>query len=362
MIRRLLAAFLALSGAQAAVFDFPTRNRALLDDRPEDFYMYVDRDFEGVKTQAWEGGRFGFVRGPLRTPEGIAYMTLHEGVDIRPTLRDPAGNPLDDVLASAAGRVVHVSKEAGGSNYGRYIVLEHRIEGGPVYTLYAHLASTAVEVGQEVLQGEILAKMGFTGAGIDRTRAHLHFEIALLLSENFETWYGSRFAGNPNKHGIFNGMNLTGADPAAILLASARDRNFQLSKYFSSLEPVFKITLPNSPDLSLLRNYPWLVPAGEIASPQAWTISFTGSGFPIRAAGSSSPVGGPVVSWIKETSGPYTRATRGLIGGSPGHPRLTDAGQRFVSLLLSPADKLSARGKATPLPEESAGVKASSSR
>ncbi|MFZ4777112.1 MAG: M23 family metallopeptidase [Terrimicrobiaceae bacterium] len=336
MIRCLLAAFLVLSGAQAALFDFPTRNRTLLEDRPEAFYMYVDRDFEGVKTQVWEGGQFGFVRGPLRTPEGVAYMTLHEGVDIQPLLRDPAGNPLDEVLASAPGRVVHVSKEAGGSNYGRYIVLEHRIEGSPVYTLYAHLASTAVEEGQEVRQGGILGRMGFTGAGIDRQRAHLHFEIALLLSENFETWYGSRFAGNPNKHGIFNGMNLAGADPSGILLASARDRNFQLSKYFPSLEPVFKITLPNSPDFSLLRNYPWLVPPGEIANPPAWTVSFTGTGFPIRAVASAAPISGPEVSWIKEISGPYTRATRGLVGGPAGKPRLTEAGQRFVSLLLCP--------------------------
>lgn len=337
MIFRLLVAAFALSGARAALFDFPTQNRALLDGHPEEFYMYVERDFEGQKTRPWEGGQFGFVRGPQRTSEGVIYATLHEGVDIQPLKRDPSGNPLDDVVASAAGRVVHVSKEAGASNYGRYIVVEHPMGGCQFYSLYAHLASTAVVPGQEVRQGEILGRLGYSGAGIDRQRAHVHFEIGVVLSENFEGWYAAHYAGNPNKHGIFNGMNLSGIDPAAILLASAKDPGFQITKYLSGLEPVFKLTIPNSTDLSLLRNYPWLVPDGEIANPPAWTISFTGTGFPIRAVAAANAVNAPEVAWVKDSPTSYIHATRGLIGGSPGHPRLTESGQRFASLLTWPA-------------------------
>ena len=33
------------------VVRFPTENTALLDNRPQDFYMYVDRNFEGKKSQ-----------------------------------------------------------------------------------------------------------------------------------------------------------------------------------------------------------------------------------------------------------------------------------------------------------------------
>jgi hypothetical protein len=336
MILRLLAAVLAISGAQAALFDFPTRNRALLEGRPEDFYMYVERDFEGEKSYPWEGGRFGFVRGPQRTPQGVVYATLHEGVDIQPLQRDPSGNPLDDVLASAAGRVAHVSKDAGASNYGRYIVVEHRIEGCPIYTLYAHLASTAVEPGQVVRQGEVLGRLGFSGAGLDRQRAHVHFEIGVLLSENFEAWYAARASGDPNKHGLFNGMNLSGTDPSAILLASAKDPGFQITKFLAGLEPAFKLTIPSSPDISLLRDYPWLVPAGEIASPPAWTISFTGTGFPVHAVASQKPVTAPEVAWVKDSPTSYALATRRLIGGAAGSPRLTESGQRFVSLLTAP--------------------------
>ena len=350
MIPRLLAALLAISGAQGALFDFPTKNRALLDGRPEDFFMYVPRDFEGAVTYPWEGGQYGFVRGPQRTPQGVIFATLHEGVDIKPLLRDPAGNPLDDVLAAAPGRVVHVSREAGASNYGRYIVVEHRIEGCPIYTLYAHLASTAVEPGQTVRQGEILGRMGYSGAGIDRPRAHLHFEIGVMLSENFDAWYASHSGADPNRHGLYNGMNLSGTDPAAILLASAKDPGFQLTKHLAALEPVFKITIPNSPDLSLLRDYPWLVPVGEMADPPAWTISFTGSGFPVRAVASQNPVAAPEVAWVKDSTTAYIYETHKLVGGPAGHPRLTESGKRLVEMLTAPP------GPATTGPAAEAGL------
>lgn len=336
MIRFVLAACLLGSGAQAALIDFPTKNRALLAGQPQEFYMYVERDFEGQKTWPWEGGQYGFVRGPQRTPGGVVFATLHEGVDIAPLTRDPAGNPLDDVMAAAAGRVVHVNTEAGASNYGRYIVVEHRIEGFPFYTLYAHLASAAVTVGQPVQQGEILGKLGFTGAGIDRKRAHLHFEIGILLSGNFESWFSARSAGDPNKHGLYNGMNISGTDPAAILLASAKDPAFRLTKYLGSLEPVFKITFPNSPDFSLLKTCPWIFAAGEPANPPAWTVSFTGTGFPIRAVASDSAPQEPRVVWIKDSPASCSLATRGLVGGTTEQPRLTESGKRFAELLTAP--------------------------
>ena len=50
----------------AGLFDWPTENRALLEGRPQDFYMYVKRNFEGQESKPWEGGSFGFVRGPQR--------------------------------------------------------------------------------------------------------------------------------------------------------------------------------------------------------------------------------------------------------------------------------------------------------
>jgi murein DD-endopeptidase MepM/ murein hydrolase activator NlpD len=318
---------------QAAMFDFPTDNRALLEDRPQDFYMYVDRNFEGVSTKVWEGGSFGYVRGPQRQGEEVVYLQLHEGIDIAPMRRDRSGKPLDDIRASAAGRVAHVSHEAGASNYGRYIVIEHDIEGSPVYTLYAHLSSISVESGQKVAQGEVIGRMGFTGAGINCERAHLHFEIALLLNTDFESWYKRYFSGTPNKHGPYHGYNLSGIDPAKVLLECAKDPAFQFSNHIRGQEAFYKITIPATSPLSILRSYPWLVPNGEEALPPAWTIAFNRYGTPMCATASPKTASAPEIAWIRETPFAYNHTTRGIIGGSKGGPRLTDSGKRFLDLL-----------------------------
>src|SRR5215475_8726478 len=88
----------------------PTANDALYRGDGEAFYQYVQRDFKGEITYPWEGGQYGFVRTPVETPEGIVLVHFHEGVDIKPLKRDPKGEPLDDILAIAAGRVVHCSE------------------------------------------------------------------------------------------------------------------------------------------------------------------------------------------------------------------------------------------------------------
>ena len=334
MIARAASFLLALAlPLQAALFDWPTANRALLKGRPQDFYMYVNRNFEGVESTPWEGGAFGFVRGPQRLGGEVVYTSLHEGIDIAPLKRDAAGNPLDDILASAEGEVVHASREPGASNYGRYVVLEHKIEGSRVYTLYAHLSEISVQPGQRVAQGERIGRMGFSGSGLNRERSHLHFEIAILLSENFQTWHNRHFSGSPNKHGLFNGLNLAGVDPATILLESAKNPDFRLGEHIRSREPFYKITLPAEAALSLIRRHPWLVPDGEPSAPPAWTVAFTQHGFPVEARASLEATGEPGLTWIAPTHMAYHHATRGIVAGSPGSARLSDSGRRFVQLL-----------------------------
>jgi murein DD-endopeptidase MepM/ murein hydrolase activator NlpD len=334
MTTRTAAFLLALAlPLQAALFDWPTANRALLEGRPQDFYMYVNRNFEGVESTPWEGGAFGFVRGPQRLGGEVVYTSLHEGIDIAPLKRDAAGNPLDDILASAEGLVVHASRESGASNYGRYLVLEHKIDGSRVYTLYAHLSEISVQPGQRVAQGERIGRMGYSGSGLNRERSHLHFEIAILLSENFQTWHNRHFSGSPNKHGLFNGLNLAGVDPATILLESAKNPDFRLGEHIRSREPFYKITLPAEAALSLIRRHPWLVPDGEPSAPPAWTVAFTQHGFPVEARASLEATGEPGLTWIAPTHMAYHHATRGIVAGSPGSARLSDSGRRFVQLL-----------------------------
>lgn len=335
MIFRCVLWIFALAGSlQAALFDFPTQNHNLIKSKPEDFFMYVNRDFEGVQTKAWEGGTFGYVRNPQRIGNEIVCAKFHEGIDIAPLQRDAAGNPLDDIMAAANGIVVHTSREAGASNYGRYIVIEHLIEGSPVYTLYAHLSTISVESGQHVKQGDIIARMGFTGSGIDRERAHLHFEIDLMWNSHFEAWYNRYFKGSPNKHGIFHGYNLIGLDPAAILLSAAKDSSFSFAEFIKSQDSFYKITIPETPEI--IRNYHWIANVGEESNPPAWTISFNRNGVPISAIACHHRPSTPELEWVSETPFAYHYATRGMVTGSKGMPRLTDSGKRFAELIALP--------------------------
>ncbi|WP_156346178.1 hypothetical protein [Verrucomicrobium spinosum] len=77
----------------------PTDNDALLRGDNASFYMYVDRIFENQVSTPWEGGQYGYVRGPVRHGGEMVLMAFHEGIDIAPTKRDAAGDPTDEVRA-----------------------------------------------------------------------------------------------------------------------------------------------------------------------------------------------------------------------------------------------------------------------
>jgi len=333
-----LVVLLAASSLHSApLVDFPAPNHTLGSGHPDEFFMGVDRTFEGKKSQPWQGGQFGYVRNPRRDGNGeIFYTRLHEGIDIRPLKRDAQGNPLDQVLAAAAGRVVHVSASPGASNYGRYIVIEHQWDGSRYYTLYAHLASTAVTPGETVRQGQPLGQLGFSGAGLNRERAHVHFEVGLLLSNNFESWHDAFFPASPNQHGLFNGLNLVGMDPAELLLAAKKDPNLHIADQIRREEPYFAIVINDSPNFSLIRNYPWLVPSGEVANPPAWKVTFSRSGLPLKVEAAKERISEPRAVWVKDTPYPTTAATKELLTGSASAPRLTDSGMRFARLLTWP--------------------------
>jgi LysM repeat protein len=84
---------------------------------------------------------------------------------------DLAAGPGSPIRAAAAGEVI-VSKASGwNGGYGQYIVVRH---ASGAQTLYAHLSSNSVGVGNYVSQGEVIGGMGNTGRS---TGNHLHFEV-----------------------------------------------------------------------------------------------------------------------------------------------------------------------------------------
>ncbi|BAK98731.1 putative metalloendopeptidase [Oscillibacter valericigenes Sjm18-20] len=97
-----------------------------------------------------------------RTSPGGIGSTNHKGVDICGV------GYTTQVLAAKAGTVI-ISQYS--SSYGNYVVINH---GGGNATLYAHLSSRKVSVGDTVTQGQVIGITGCTGHS---TGPHLHFGI-----------------------------------------------------------------------------------------------------------------------------------------------------------------------------------------
>lgn len=311
----------------------PTDNDAILRNAGEDFYQFVDRTFEGQTTTPWEGGKFGFVRDPRRIGGQIGYARFHEGLDIKPTNRDAKGEPLDDVLAISPGRVVHVSKNPSDSNYGRYIVIEHEYGEGPFYSLYAHLNSTKVEIGDTVKSGHNLGRLGYTGSGIDKRRAHLHIELNLIWSTSFQAWYEKGFS-SPNKHGNYNGQNLIGLDLAALYLARLKDPSLTPGKFIRNSDPYFEVAVPGSATMELAQRYPWIVDGPPpVSPPPSWRVTFTAWGLPLRIKASADSLTAPQLTGIPPNQTfPHSLNTRGLINGSGESATLSSSGLSLLRL------------------------------
>lgn len=334
----LLASFPSLMSSQSDPLNLalPTDNDAIYRGDGPAFYQYIERDYQGVKSTPWEGGQYGFVRDPAGTPAGIVYTRLHEGIDIRPLQRDERGEPLDLVRAIATGVVVHTNLAPGFSNYGKYVVVEHRWDGCNYYSLYGHLSSIQVHVGQRVQQRDQLGVMGHTGEGLNQTRAHLHLELNLMLSRQFESWHDSLFKKDPNHHGLYNGLNLIGIDIARLYLALRERPSLTIPEFLSEEETLYRVLFPDSRHFDLRRFYPWMLGQENAERTVSWEVSFNRAGVPLRIVPSLKRVSGPELSYFKRSEIDPSYQMRGQIAGRGEGAHLTEKGRQFMRLLIYP--------------------------
>src|SRR5881409_409265 len=260
----------------------PTDNDALFSGDGAAFYQYVERNYKGEKSTPWEGGKYGFVRDPTDTAGGVVYTRFHEGIDIRSLHRDAHGEPLDEVRAIADGKVVHVNSVPSYSNYGKYVVIEHHWGGSSYYSLYGHLSSIAVQPGDVAKRGQRIAVMGYTGTGLNQERAHLHLELDLMFSRQFEAWYNAFFRNDPNHNGIYNGMNLAGLDIARLYLALHKNPSLTIPEFLGREETFYKVTVPKARHFELPKLYSWMLTTGSRSEKSSWEVSFAQSGVPLR--------------------------------------------------------------------------------
>lgn len=266
-VRSLLALPLAAAASEIA---WPTSlNRTSL-------HSYVDFAQPTVSGKP-ESGLFGMVRDDQHR--------FHEGVDIKPIALAPNGEPLDRVFTAMKGNVAYINQQLNGP-YGKYVILYHPEAELPVYTLYAHLASIerGLKVGDKLPMGTAIAVMGHTSTSptaIPKERAHLHFEVGVLLSANFGNWYNQQpdLRDSPNQHGIWNGQNLAGFDPVPVLTRSS----VNLLDSVRQLPTALAVTLRTKRPPDFVLRYPNLVAPGlDPAKAAGWYVEFTWHGLPKR--------------------------------------------------------------------------------
>ena len=103
------------------------------------------------------------VSGPITSPFGMRWGTLHPGVDIGV----PTGTPIH---AAGSGTVIWCGWMSG---YGNLVMIDHH---NGLATLYGHQERVAVACGQDVTTGEVIGYSGCTGFC---TGPHVHFEVRL---------------------------------------------------------------------------------------------------------------------------------------------------------------------------------------
>jgi len=250
---------------------WPTLNRAFVEGKPMEAYV------QPTSSGRVESGLFGCVRN--------GGAKFHEGLDLFPVKRSRRGEALDPVYAILPGRVVHVSRISGHSSYGRYVVVAHDGESPAFHSLYAHLASinSAIEVGSRVEAGTVLGVMGRSAAGysIPRSRAHLHLELGVKLSDNFQTWFDRQGFGSKNRHGNWNGMNLVGVDSLDFYRAIRDGEVTGFHEYLKRLPVAARIRVHTAKVPDFVQNYPALVTRSyDGRRVVAWDIAFTQFGLP----------------------------------------------------------------------------------
>ena len=267
----LIALKVSASAADRVDFVWPTPNTAWADGKPPTDYL--QHAGSGDPTS----GAFGGVR------DGGARF--HEGIDIRCLARDRRGEPTDNIFAAMTGVVRHINSNAGDSNYGRYIVLEHPEQTPAVYTLYAHLARIApgLREGANVTRGQVIGTMGHSSGGfmIPTDRAHLHFEIGVMVTRDFQVWYDRRKFGSRNDHGAWNGMNLMGIDPLDFLNQWRSHRVNTFQDYFAQMPAAARVRIATHRVPDFTSRYPSLltkpIPMGLVSG---WEIRLNWTGVP----------------------------------------------------------------------------------
>jgi len=311
-------------------FQFPTANHALYEVGNELKFLAPT-----APDKPWTSGSFGCVRS-----DG---WQMHEGLDIRSLQHDRRGEPTDPVLATADGTVMYVNTKGGLSNYGQYIVIRHIIEGLEIYSLYAHLSQTSVTTGQTVHAGAVIATMGRTSntsERIGKERAHVHFELNMLVNDNYAAWFKKNGAGERNDHGEWNGQNLDGLDPRDVLLDEHNPvKPFSLLTFLRSQTELCRV-LVRATTFPYLKRYAALVLKNPKADKEGIAgyeivLNYNAVPFALMPRAASEIKGAAKVQLLTVNESEYhAHPCRKLVVQHGSRWQLTEKGRREIEMLV----------------------------
>ena len=110
--------------------------------------------------------------------------------------------------------------------------------------------------------------MGRTSSveAIGKWRAHVHFELNVLVNDNFASWFRKNYPGQRNDHGEWNGQNLNGLDPREILLAEKPGAGkFSLLDFLRKARRRCAASLVRATNFPYLKRYAALVLSNPVA-------------------------------------------------------------------------------------------------
>ncbi|MFZ1476087.1 MAG: peptidoglycan DD-metalloendopeptidase family protein, partial [Anaerolineae bacterium] len=105
----------------------------------------------------------------------------HEGIDYACALGTPIRAAADGVVFRSGATSGEYGPDKNQGPYGIRVTVEHTRGSQKGYTVYAHLSSVSVQVGDRVQAGDEVGKSGNTGHS---TGAHLHFSLILAGKSN----------------------------------------------------------------------------------------------------------------------------------------------------------------------------------
>ena len=154
-------ALLTLQGVRDAAAAHDRQQAAARDAESAGAALAAAANAGAAATARQGGGAVAPTSGRLTSCYGARWGTTHFGVDIAA----PIGTP---IYAPEGGRVLQAGAASG---FGLAVYLQH---ADGTITVYGHVDSFSVAVGQQVGAGEPIAEVGNKGQS---TGPHLHFEV-----------------------------------------------------------------------------------------------------------------------------------------------------------------------------------------